>query len=368
MSDVIIIGAGVIGLSIALELAKRGTKVRLLDRGAPGAEASSAAAGVLGVQHDLVEDGPFARLCFASIELFPRWAAALVEATGIDVGYRRSGGLAVALTEDQLDAAKRDVAWQASIGYSSDVLDGDAARSLEPGFCPEVVGAVRFASDARVDPPSLVKALRFAAERAGVEVRAGAYVRRVIVEGDRARGVVLADGSVERAAVVVLAAGSWSALIEGAPLREGSVRPARGQIIELLTGAPHVRHIVYGPGFYLSPRDDGRLLVGSTMEDVGFRPGVTAGAVEALLAAAFRVMPSLAEAGVGRLWSGFRPRAEGDLPLLGATSIPGFFVATGHFRSGVILAPITAAIMANLIEGSPSPVDSGAFSARRACI
>jgi glycine oxidase len=365
MFDVIVIGAGVIGSSIALALARLGVSVGLLDRGAPGGEASSAAAGVLGMQVEMVSDGPFAHLAAKSLELYPRWVAELTEQTGIDVGYRRTGGLFVALTEDALHAFTRSIAWQAPLGLTSEVLDSAAARALEPALSPDIAGAVRFPMDARSDPPTLTKATRIAAEQAGVEVRAGAQVRRVVVEGGRAAGVVLEDGSVLRAPKVVVAAGSWSALIEGTSLPEGSVRPTRGQIVELITGRLPVQRVLYGPGCYFSPRDEGRILVGSTMERVGFRPGVTAGAVQALLAAAIRLVPSLADVGVGRMWSGFRPEPLGELPLLGPTSIEGLFLATGHFRNGVTLSPITAAVLAAAVTGAPSPVDLAPFSAAR---
>lgn len=365
MSDVIVVGAGVIGMSIALALSKRGASVRIFDRGDPGGGASSAAAGVLGVQYELAFDGPLARLCLASLALYPRWIEELTEQTGIDVGYRRAGGLYVGLTPDGFDDVKRSGAWQLPLGLTREALGAAEARAIEPALSPEIAGAVRFAADARVDPPSLVKALRVAVERSGVEVRAGACVRRVLTESGHATGVVLEDGSIVRASTIVVAAGSYSALIDGTTLPDGSVRPARGQIVELVVGALPVRHVIYGPGCYLSPRDDGRILVGSTLENVGFRPGVTASAVQGLLAAAIRLVPSLGDAGIGRLWSGFRPRPEGDLPLLGPTSIDGLIVATGHFRNGVIMSPITAAIITSVIEGSPSPIDLEPFSVSR---
>ena len=365
MLDVIIIGAGVIGSSIALELARRGASVCVLDRGASGGEASIAAAGVLGVQYELSEDGPLARLGMASLERFPRWVAELTELTGIDVGYRRSGGLYVALTDDALDAVVRSVAWQAPLGLPFEVLDAAGARAIEPHLAAEMVGAVRFPGDARIDPPSLTSATRIAASLSGVEMRSGAHVRRVVVEAGRALGVALEDGSRIHAAKVVVAAGSWSALLDGTALPDGFVRPARGQIVELVTGRLPVRSILYGPGCYLSPRDEGRILVGSTMEHVGFRQGVTASAVQALLAAAIRLVPALGDASIGRTWSGFRPQAECDLPLLGATAIEGLFLATGHFRNGVTLSPITAAVLADVLTGTPSPIDLAPFSAAR---
>jgi glycine oxidase len=164
---------------------------------------------------------------------------------------------------------------------------------------------------------------------------------------------------------VVLTAGSWSTLVEGTTLPADAVRPARGQIVEVTTEAPLLHRLVYGPGCYMSPRDDGRVLIGSTVEFVGFRPGVPAGAVQALLAAAIRVVPALADASLSRAWSCFRPATPDELPLLGRTSVDGLFVATGHFRNGIVLTPITAEIVAAAVAGEEPPFDVAAFSAGR---
>lgn len=364
MTDVLIIGGGVMGCATALALAKRGVATSVLERSVPGAEASSAAAGILGAQVESHADGPMARLCLASRALYADWIADIQAQTGIDVGFRACGVLKAALTQAELERAASEVAWQGAAGLSVDQLDGDAARGIEPALTAEAVGAVRFAGDARVDPPLLLRALRVAAERAGARFQSGALVRRVAIEGGRARGVTLEDGSTLAAGSVVIAAGSWSALVEGSSLAPGSVRPARGQIVELMATIPPLRGAVFGPDCYLSPRDDGRVLVGSTLEFVGFRPGVTAGAVRDLLAAAIRLVPSLAEASVGPAWSSFRPYTRDELPLLGATPVERLFLATGHFRNGILLAPITGVIVARAILGEPVP-EAAAFSSRR---
>jgi glycine oxidase len=224
---------------------------------------------------------------------------------------------------------------------------------------------VHFPDDARVDPPRLLSALRIAAERAGASFRSGAWVRRVAIERGRARGVSLEDGSLVRAEYVIAAAGSWSSLVEGVPLPKGGVVPARGQIVELGLQVPPIRSVVFGPKCYLVPRDDGRVLVGSTLEFVGFRREVTASAVHDLLGAAITLVPALRHATLRGAWSNFRPYTENQLPLIGESPVPSLLLATGHYRNGILLAPITADILQSLVLGETPPVTLSAFSARK---
>jgi glycine oxidase len=216
-----------------------------------------------------------------------------------------------------------------------------------------------------VDPRRLFRAVHLAALRAGARFESGASVRRLLVESGRAAGVVM-DGNVEhRAGQVIVAAGSWSTLVPGVPLREGAVIPARGQVVELETAEPPLSHVVWGPDAYLVPRDDGRVLVGATLEFVGYRHGVTARGVADLLGSAIRLVPTLAEATVRSAWSSFRPYTKDELPLIGDTEIPGLLMATGHYRNGILLAPITAAMVCALVTGGPTPLDVTPFSAGR---
>jgi glycine oxidase len=204
-----------------------------------------------------------------------------------------------------------------------------------------------------------------AAERAGAVFQSGTYVRRVAHEGNRARGVALEDGSTLAGGHIVVAAGSWTSLVDGSSLAENAVMPARGQIVELSLPAPILSGVVFGPRCYLSPRDDGRVLVGSTLEFVGFRRGVTARAVRDLVGAAIELVPALEDAELGRAWSSFRPYTKDELPLIGATRIEGLLLATGHYRNGILLSPITADIIAALVAGEPPPVDLAPFGASR---
>ena len=368
MEDVVIIGAGVMGCASALALAERGISALVLERSVPGAEASSAAAGILGAQVEAHADGPLARLCLASRERFGKLTSTLQQLTGIDVGYRPCGVTAVGFSPEDLGRLERETSWQQSAGLPLQRLDALGAREAEPSLSERVLGGVRFPGDARIDPPLLLRALRIAAELAGARFHSGSLVRRVLTEGSprRAVGVVMEDGTRHLAPHVVLAAGSWSALVEGTELPPSAVRPARGQIVELQVPLPFLRGVVYGPGCYLSPRDDGRVLVGSTLEFVGFKSGVTAGAVRDLLSAAISLFPQLAEASVQRTWSNFRPYTSSELPLLGPSPIEGLVLATGHYRNGILLSAITGEVVASAITGSSSPLDqlSGLGSSR----
>lgn len=366
MSNVLVIGGGSIGLASALALARRGVQVTLLERAMPGAGASSTAAGVLSVQAEVHEDGPLGRLCAESLRRWPSWVSVLSRDTGIDIGYRACKALALSYELEELEKICQRAAWSSPYGFGVKTLSAEEAFALEPSLSPEIAGAALYEADARIDPPLLVRALSVAAQRAGVLIRTGALVRSVLVQDGRASGVMLEDGQKMAASAVVIAAGSWSTLVEGAPLPANLIKPARGQIVEVFSEQPLLQSIVFAPGCYLSPRDDGRVLVGSTMEFVGFRPGVTAGAVQALLAAAIRAVPALAGADIRRTSSCFRPCTPDELPILGATSLPRLFIASGHFRNGIVLTPLTAEIIAALVMGEPPPVDLSAFAVDRA--
>lgn len=350
--SVVLIGGGIMGSASALALARLGDTVTVLERAVPGAEASSAAAGILGPQAEAHAPGFETDLLLHSRGLYDAFVDDLVRATGIDVGFRPSGVLRVSETE----ALFAETAWQAAHGLALERLDQGALHETEPALSTELRHGVRFRGDAQIDPQKLFRAVQIAATRAGVRYRAGTQVRRVLVEGGRATGVALEDGSVVPADVVVLAAGSWSSLVDGVDLPRDAVQPARGQIVELSLRMPPLRHVIFGQGVYLVPRDDGRVLLGSTLEFVGYTKEVTARGVRDLLTAATRVCPLLEEATFTGAWSSFRPFAKEGRVLLGPSSIPGLVHATGHHRNGILLAPITAKIVAAACHGETYPV------------
>ncbi|HET9930814.1 MAG TPA: FAD-dependent oxidoreductase, partial [Polyangiaceae bacterium] len=293
------------------------------------------------------------------------WARALSEATGIDVEFRRSGVLRVAFEDESQAKTLSEHGFQKKHGCKLEALRGAALKRAVPALGPDARAAVRFAEDGRIDPPKLLRALRIAAERHGAEFRSGALVKRVVTSEGRADGVLLDSGDVIKANKVVVAAGSWSSLVDGVALPEGGVIPARGQIVELNLSAPVFEPVLFGPKCYLVPRDDGRVLVGSTLEFVGYRREVTAIAVRDLLDAAIQLVPALARATLGSTWSNFRPYTKDGAPFIGEAAIEGILFATGHYRNGILLAPATASLVAALVLGKKPALKLDAWSPRR---
>jgi glycine oxidase len=364
LADVVVIGGGVMGSACAWKLAQAGRRVIVLEKSVPGAEASSAAAGILGAQAEAHGPGPMADLLHAGLARHGAWAGELAKETGIDVELRQSGVLRVAESSASLRALRREIAWMRREKRPHEWITAAGIRTLEPALA-KMAGGVRFEGDARIDPKLLFRAVHVAALRAGARFESGAYVRHIVVDGERARGVAVEGGVEYHAPTVIVAAGSWSTLIPGAKIPERAVVPARGQMVELEMPAPVTGHVVLGPRCYLVPRDDGRVLVGATVEFVGYRREVTAGAVHQLLGAALELAPSLGSATLRSSWSSFRPYTPDQLPLLGRSEMPGVVLATGHYRNGILLAPITAELVRAIVLGKKTPIDLTPFEAAR---
>jgi glycine oxidase len=348
---IVIVGAGVMGCASALELARRGVRdVVVLERAVPGAEASSAATGMLAAQVEASDNDERARFVRAR-EGYAAWAEELREVTGIDIGYRRTGLLEIANTEEELRALATRVETDRAAGLRAELVDARGARAVERELGPDLAGGAYFPDEAQVDPPQLLRALVAAIGRAGVGVKSGVSVSSLVEEGGRCVGVSLDGREILRADAVVLAAGSWSSLVPGVPKGMPAVRPIRGQLLMLEERPPRLSTIVFLGGGYVVPRGDGRVICGSTMEDVGHRREVTAGGVQSILAVALRIAPALASAELSRAWCNFRPRTEGG-PQVGPSSLPGLFLATGHHRNGILLARATAIAVADAILGA----------------
>jgi glycine oxidase len=351
--NVAIIGAGVIGLAIAWRLAARGTPVQVFDRGAAGAGASHAAAGMLAACAE-AEPGEEALVALGreGQARWPAFAAELLAASGIDVELRPEGTLLLALTADDQARLTHQLVFQQKLDLPLKWISAVETRRREPHLAGKLAGAVFSPEDTQVDNRKLVAALRIAAEAAGVRVSEYRSVNTISSRGGRVDGIILADGTKVGADAVVLAAGAWARSIEGVdPKLRPPVRPIKGQMLALRMdpAAPLLSHVVWAPGAYLVPRRDGRLLVGATVEEKGYDTSLTAGGMLTLLEAAWRAVPAIEELAIDEMWVGHRPGSRDDAPILGAGPIDGLIYATGHHRNGILLAPITADAIARLV-------------------
>jgi glycine oxidase len=343
---VLVVGGGIIGCATAVELARAECRVTVFERATPGAEASSAAAGLLAPIDDSAETS-FARLALASWRLYPDVVRDLQERTGIDVEYVTRGTIYPTSAAQK----QRDVgAWADIKEFGVELLEGEDVHRLEPALSSTIRHAIFVKGDHWLNNQRLVLAYAQAAAAAGVELKTGCNVSRLIVEGGRVRAVVTEGERIDGDAVL-LAAGAWSGELMAGLGLSFRIEPRRGQMIALAHVPPVVTHCVHGE-IYLVPRPSGELLVGATVERAGFQRAVTAEGIAGLLHAAIELVPSLRELPIARMWCGFRPWAPDSLPVLGPwPGVDGLFVATGHFRNGILLAPITARIMTEWITG-----------------
>jgi glycine oxidase len=362
--DVIVVGGGVVGLAVARELAGGGQRVIVVDRGIPGREASWAAAGMLAPQAEADRDDAFFALLCAARALYPTYVEILQEETGFTVGYRSEGMLFIALDAGEAAELEARADWQGRAGLTVDRLTAEEALALEPALTRELRGALLFPGDHQVDNRILTDALWAATRRLGVEVRSGAEVSGVRVGAASAR-VELAGGERLEGESVVIAAGSWSGLIAGLP-RPLPVEPVHGQLVALEAEPAVLRHVIGAHAGYLVPRSDGRLIAGTTVSRSGFLSSPTAGGVQQVLAGAFRMAPALARLPIHSHWSGLRPGTPDGWPILGPDpSEPRVFYATGHYRNGILLAPITAKLVAAAVRGEAAELDPFPFSIGR---
>ena len=357
--DAVIVGGGVIGLSCAWRAAQRGARVVLVDRAAPPAGATRVAAGMLAPVGELAFGEPdLLEMTLAAAELYPDFVAELEAASGVSTGYRRDGALHVALDRDEAAELRRVHGLQRSLGLGAEWLPPRRCRELEPGLTPSFNGGVHAPGEASVDPRALADALLACLEAEGVLLLPETEVEAALLDGDRVVGVRTEHGRELFSAAVVLATGAWSAQASWLPdAARPPVRPVKGQIVELRArdGAAPCRRIVASERVYLVPRPDGRLIVGATVEEQGFDTAVTAGGVLELLREAYRLLPEVAEMELVEATAGLRPATPDNLPRVGASGVEGLLWATGHYRNGILLAPLTANAVADLLERSQFP-------------
>ena len=376
--DVAVVGGGVAGLSIARALMRRGLSVALVESGAPGAGASGAAAGMLAPQSEADRADELFELLCASREMYPAFAEALLEESGVDVELERTGTLYLAFTEEDEHEVEHRFAWQSRAGLEVERLTAAEARALEPQISTHASCALRFPRDWQVENRLLVRALAASAESSGARVLTETHVRAVRVLRGCAAGVETSKGFIA-AGAVVLAAGARTSHVplftpEGEDAVEAlsfvehpKVEPVRGQMLcfeQPPSLRPFVRHVVYSPRGYIVPRRDGRLLAGSTSERAGFDCSVTAGGVARITSNAMEIAPQVSALRLSDSWAGLRPRAADDWPVLGESAdVEGLFYATGHYRNGILLAPATGEIVADLVVEGSSRIVPHALSA-----
>jgi glycine oxidase len=365
---VAIIGAGVAGLGIGWRLADAGCRVTVFECGAAGHGASWAAAGMLaaGLEAEPGEERLLA-LNLASQRLWPAFRDELEAVAGSAIGYRAEGTLAVALTRDDVERLRFSFEFQRDLGVELAWLSAADARRREPHLRPGLAAAVFSPHDHQIDSRRLTLALRAAFLKSGGELREHTNVSGLDIEAGRVRGVVV-DGERHAADQVVLAAGAWSALLEGLPdAARPPVRPVKGQMLALRMNPEHpvLRHVLWAPKGYLVPRGDGQLIVGGTVEERGFDQELTAGGVLALLEAAWRALPVVEELPIDELWVGFRPTSRDDAPILGLTPVEGLVLATGQHRNGILLTPITALTVSEVVLTGRTPASIREFTIDR---
>ena len=365
--DVAIIGGGLIGALIAYELSAEKLRVVILDSQQPGQEASWAAAGMLSPGPDSPEALPLVPLMKESLRIYPEFVAAVENLSGKSAEFTREGALQIFLApqgESERDALFTEYH---RLGLPIESLSLDAARHLEPSLGPNARAAAYLPNEATVNPRSLTAAVVAAVQHRGAEIRCGSAVSALVHENNRCVGVIAAGERIT-AKFIVVAAGCFSAgLAPDDDLLSQFVptHPVRGQMIALRPKGLNLRHVLRSEHGYIVPRSDGRVVAGSTLENAGFDKHVTPGGLQQILRAAIELAPTLAEAEVLETWAGLRPGTPDNLPILGPTGIDGLLIATGHYRNGILLAPITAKLLRDWITRGETSFDAEAFSPRR---
>ena len=376
-ADVAVVGGGVIGLSVGWRLARRGLSVAVFDAGPAGGGTSAAATGMLAAEAEHEPGGdPLLELCLESLALWPGFRDALEADAGAAIDYWEKGTLVVAVGRDEVDRLRARHALQLRAGLDARWMGASAVLDLEPGLRPNVSGGIFCPGDHQVDPRLTVAALRAAFVRRGGMLVEGAAVEALDLSAGRVTGVVV-DGRLCRAGTVVVASGAAAAT--GGLLPDGlhlPLRPLKGQSLALRARPQFGRnqplpidHVVWTAEVHIAPKSDGRMIVGSTMEEAGFDPHVTAGGLYALLEGVRRVLPGVEEMAVDSVWAGFRPTTEDDAPALGACTVPGLAFAAGHHRNGYLLAPVTAQAIEELVvdgavSGAAAKFGIGRFGTR----
>lgn len=355
-ADVLIVGGGIIGCALALELAQHKIKVKVFERGQLAQEASWAAAGMLSPQSEADSDSPFFQLCQQSRIQYPAYVRRLAELTGLDACYRTEGKILLAYNDHEAQSLAEDLDWQFMQGLPLVKLSRSDIHKLEPSIADNVVAGYHYPNEHQVDNRKLVSAIITGAEQLGVEFHLETHVSEITSSQGVAKGLI-ANGVEFIGDTVVNAAGSWATMIAMPDKISPPVIPVRGQMLALKTSANQLKHIIQHGSCYIVPRRDGRVVIGSTTEYVGYDKRVTTTGLHQLLTQAQQVIPKLAEATFVEAWAGLRPKTESGLPVLGAHPyIAKLILAYGHYRNGILLTPITAKSVTKLILGQSADI------------
>ncbi|HEX4947036.1 MAG TPA: glycine oxidase ThiO [Blastocatellia bacterium] len=363
--DVAIIGGGVMGCAIAWQLGQAGARVLVIERGEIGHEASWAAGGMLAPLSEANQADAFFELAVASRAMYADFARELYEITGIDIEYRTEGTVYLALTDQDEAELEQRWQWQRAAGLRVEKLSAEQVRALEPMLTPRLRWALKFPDDHQVNNRRLMTALEAAVRAVGVEFWTNTEATALEISNAQVSGIETTKKNVATNTVVV-AAGSWASLLktrDGAAAMDFSVEPIRGQMIALEMPTPPLQHIVYSGNGYLIPRLSGQVIAGSTTESVGYDNRVTAEGIASIIARATEIAPALRQQTLLETWSGLRPKTKDEWPILGMDSrIRGLVYATGHYRNGILLAPITARVISDLVLRGASSTTIEPFS------
>jgi glycine oxidase len=363
--DAIVVGGGVIGGAIAYNLAKRGGKVLLLEKDRLASKASGAAAGMLGAQSEMDGDGPLFQLARKSRAMFTKIAEEIKETSGIDIGLINKGMLKVALNEQEQQEYKRIMAIQNQSGEQADWLTGEELRRKEPALSDAIKGAMYIEKDGQVEADQLTLGFLKSAAASGVVIKEYVEVYEFQLSKGKVEGVVTNQG-IFTSENVIVAGGAWSQKLLSETGLQLDTYPVKGECFSVVTHRQMLFTTIFSHGCYLVPKKGGRIIVGATVKPRTFDQKVSVSGISILLEQAKNLMPSIVEAEWERAWAGIRPQTVDGLPYLGEhPAYKGLYIATGHFRNGILLSPITGVVIADLIEGKPTSVNLEPFRVDR---
>ena len=349
--DVIIIGGGVIGCSVAHSLSERGHSVAVFEKGTISGEASKAAAGLLGVQAEWNEYDPLFELARKSRALFPKLAARLREKTGIDIAYEEKGIYRIAENEEEAKRLEHIMKWQLQTGEETHLLSGEQLREQEPELALHIISALYCPKDGHVIAPELTRALAHSAALSGTAIYEGTEVIEILQEQDRVTGVVTTEGTFSCSKVIV-ASGAWSTNFLQNFHSTWGTYPIMGEMVSVKSYKPLLKAPIFQDGFYVVPKRGGQYLIGATVKQHTYNKTVCAKSIAYLMERAFRLVPALQQAEWDTAWAGLRPQSNHGMPYMGEhPEVAGLYACAGHYRNGILLSPITGEYMADLIEG-----------------